>query len=773
MDPVVDIPGLWPLWQNAAAGEPAIRIAIIDGPVDFAHPSLRAARLLPDAAMPADRLTVRSEHGTHVASVIIGSPDGPVLGIAPNCTATAYPIYRENDAGRLEPTSQAAVALAINRALDDGADIINISSGEQTATGQAHRILADAVGRCAKLGKLIVAAAGNDGCRCLHVPAALDSVLAVGACDLNGAPLPFSNFGDSYLENGILAPGKDVKGASVQQSVTLRSGTSFATPIVTGVCALLLSLLRRRGGDANPRAVRAALLASADPCSETTPVNGVRCLAGRLNVQAAVAALLGGVEAAASEPASDESDRRTSRPTFSSHFHREHASASRSPLPSPLPREATMGELPLRATDAAAVVPATVNNAIAASAGINPSEAAAAETSAPGVEPSAAGSSALPAGVAPSASAVPVASSIAPGVVAQNAAPPASSAHGSSQATAGLRPSAGDCQCGGIRPSQALGTQLAFPIGRLYYDFGLEARLDYFVQAIASWRDTLSGRGDPEFGTDRPRAGDAAAPYNPEIMARYLLDMAPGEERPASSNGNFRDADAIIWTLTIDTTPIYAIKPVDVFGLPFYAQLATNLWFQEVSHKPPRDVAKLASPAEAAVKSVDDWPPKGSIARVSLAGWAEGATTRLLNGTVVPRLTTDWRGFYAWNVYDLLGADSGHWPAGAQGFLQRIYNEFRNVGLSPQDRALNYSAMNAFNTKRIFTEIASQGKRLDTVEVDRSVICRPNSDCWDVTYRFFDPLQVLTQARMVYQYTIDVSDVVPVAVGPLRRWEVY
>lgn len=767
MDPVTDIPGLLPVREDASAGDPEIRIAIIDGPVDFTHPSLRTARLLPDAAMPTDRAAVRSEHGTHVASVIMGSPDGSVLGIAPNCTATVYPIYRENDVGGLEPTSQAAVALAINRALDNGADIINISSGEQTPTGQAHRILADAVERCAKLGKLIVAAAGNDGCRCLHVPAALDSVLAVGACDLDGEPLPFSNFGDLYLENGILAPGKDVKGASVQQSVTLRSGTSFATPIVTGVCALLLALQRQRGGDCNPRAVRAALLSSADPCDESTPVNGLRCLAGRLNVPAAVAALLGGVDVTASGPAPDEADQQSSARTFVAQFHRERASPSRSPLPPPLPREATMGELPLRAAETAAVVPAAVSNAIATSAGITPSEAVATDMSAAtAVESSAAGDGGRPTGVVPSASGAPA----APSIAAPNAA---AALLGASQGGAGLRPSAGDCQCGGIRPSQAVGMQLAFPIGRLYYDFGLEARLDYFVQAIASWRDRLTGRGDPEFGTDRPRAGDTAAPYNPEIMARYLLDMAPGEERSGSSNGNFRDADAITWTLTIDTTPIYAIKPIDVFGLPFYAQLATNLWFQEVSHKPPKDVAKLASPVETAVRSVDDWPPKGSIARVSLAGWADGATTRLLNGTVVPRLTTDWRGFYAWNVYDLLGIDPAHWPAGAQGFLQRIYNEFRNVGLSPQDRALNYSAMNAFNTKRIFTEIASQGKRLDTVEVDRSVICRPNSDCWDVTYRFFDPLQVLTQARIVFQYTIDVSDIVPVAVGPLRRWEVY
>ncbi len=103
----------------------------------------------------------------------------------------------------------------------------------------------------------------------------------------------------------------------------------------------------------------------------------------------------------------------------------------------------------------------------------------------------------------------------------------------------------------------------------------------------------------------------------------------------------------------------------------------------------------------------------------------------------------------------------------------RVTLEFRNVGISAQDRSLNYSAMNAYNTKRIFAGMAKDQMRLDTVAVDRSTICRPDSDCWDVTYRFFNPTQVLTTARKVWQYTIDVSDVVPVPVGVLRHWEVY
>lgn len=121
----------------------------------------------------------------------------------------------------------------------------------------------------------------------------------------------------------------------------------------------------------------------------------------------------------------------------------------------------------------------------------------------------------------------------------------------------------------------------------------------------------------------------------------------------------------------------------------------------------------------------------------------------------------------------MLGPDDAQWPAGAEDFLDRIYNEFRNTGVSPQDRALNYSAMNALNTNQIFKAEVGNQRRLDTVEVDKSTICRPDSICYDVTYRFFDPIAVLTKARQVYQYTIDVSDVVPVPVGQVRRWAVY
>ena len=252
------------------------------------------------------------------------------------------------------------------------------------------------------------------------------------------------------------------------------------------------------------------------------------------------------------------------------------------------------------------------------------------------------------------------------------------------------------------------------------------------------------------------------------------LVLYPGEDRSPGGDTNFPDSNAVFWTVTIDATPIYAIDPSSVFGWAIYATLIQMLWLLEVADKPPSETTAYVSAAQVDADEGEpgDFPPKGGVARVSQAGHIVGST-RLLNGTVVPTLMPVWRGLYAWNLYDLLGPKAEDWPVGAQGFLERIYNEFRNVGISPQDRALNYSAMNAYNTKKIFADMVNEKMALDTVNVDRSTICRPDSDCWDVTYRFFDPSSVLTKARNVYQYTIDVSDVVPVPVGTLRTWQVY
>ena len=59
---------------------------------------------------------------------------------------------------------------------------------------------------------------------------------------------------------------------------------------------------------------------------------------------------------------------------------------------------------------------------------------------------------------------------------------------------------------------------------------------------------------------------------------------------------------------------------------------------------------------------------------------------------------------------------------------------------------------------------------LYTIEVERSPICRPDSDCWHVKLFFFFPARQVQTVRKIYRFAVDVSDVVPVTVGPVISW---
>ena len=102
-------------------------------------------------------------------------------------------------------------------------------------------------------------------------------------------------------------------------------------------------------------------------------------------------------------------------------------------------------------------------------------------------------------------------------------------------------------------------------------------------------------------------------------------------------------------------------------------------------------------------------------------------------------------------------------------FLDRIYFELRNSGRTPQERALNYAGTNLVSFKQILGMLHSR-RTLDALRVERSTVCRPSSDCWDISVSFFDPEQPMQTVRTIYRYTVDVSEVMPVTVGDIRSW---
>nr|MBA3446193.1 S8 family serine peptidase [Pseudaminobacter sp.] len=260
-------------------GDERICIAILDGPVDLTHPCFAGARLTQLATLAEGSGGGRAlAHGTHVASVIFGQPGSPVRGIAPGCRGLLAPIF--SDRGETLTCSQLDLARAILLAVDNGAHIMNISGGEISEAEEADNFLGDALSKCEAAGVLVVAATGNDGCDCVHVPAAFPTVLAVGAADRHGAPLPFSNWGAAYRANGILAPGEAIEGAAPGGGTVKRTGSSFATPIVSGFAGRMLAEQLARGEQPEPLKVRQALIGRAAPCE---PRDQERCLAGQLN----------------------------------------------------------------------------------------------------------------------------------------------------------------------------------------------------------------------------------------------------------------------------------------------------------------------------------------------------------------------------------------------------------------------------------------------------------------------------------------------------------
>ena len=284
------IPGLQAL-HKLTQGSPEITVAILDGVVDTQHPCFQGAKLtrLPTLVLHGATSGQMSTHGTHIASLIFGQPNTEIEGIAPQCHGLLVPVFSD-DRRRL---SQLDLARAIEQAAENGAHIISISGGALTDMGEAEDWLERAIEMCSQRNILVVAAAGNDGCECLHVPAALPAVLAVGAVDARGHPLDFSNWGETYQNQGILAPGENILGAKPGGGTIQMSGTSFAAPIVAGVAALLLSLQVQRGETPNPHAVREALLKSAVPCPLTNSENEPKCLAGLLNISGAIKHLTG------------------------------------------------------------------------------------------------------------------------------------------------------------------------------------------------------------------------------------------------------------------------------------------------------------------------------------------------------------------------------------------------------------------------------------------------------------------------------------------------
>ena len=164
----------------------------------------------------------------------------------------------------------------------------------------------------------------------------------------------------------------------------------------------------------------------------------------------------------------------------------------------------------------------------------------------------------------------------------------------------------------------------------------------------------------------------------------------------------------------------------------------------------------------------------------------------LLSGQSVPVISPYLPGLSNWSssalVKDILGSrpsqsgsEQNIYDAKAKtitGYLQRMYYSLLNLGITPQDRAKNFSATNLVPMHQMVTDLntgeTSENRNItiDTITVEKSTISPPNTDCWDVKIILFDPSN-LAQARKVMLFTIDVSYVMPVSIDVVRSWPIY
>ena len=210
------------------------RVAILDTGVDGNHEDIE--EIFEDSPGKTDK----HGHGTHCAG-IAGAATNNALGIASLnwdgafVEVTGYRALGDTGMGTLEQIAQAIID-----ATNDGADVLSMSLGGFSLT--PPKVVVDAVKYALKHNVIVVAAAGNSNQDARnHMPSNIDGVIAVAAVDAQGRKASFSNTNTS-LKQPIAAPGVDVLSLVPGNEYAPKSGTSMATPVVSGLLGVMRAL---------------------------------------------------------------------------------------------------------------------------------------------------------------------------------------------------------------------------------------------------------------------------------------------------------------------------------------------------------------------------------------------------------------------------------------------------------------------------------------------------------------------------------------------------
>ncbi len=319
---------------------------------------------------------------------------------------------------------------------------------------------------------------------------------------------------------------------------------------------------------------------------------------------------------------------------------------------------------------------------------------------------------------------------------------------------------------GPVDPAPHTGGVPVYAVGRIGVDFGSEARRDAFRLQMSTGPDAPSP--DPE---------------DPRQLHDHLV------RTPWASN-------KLIWTLAVDSTdgtdstPLYALEAEPTVGLEWPGADA-----------PPVHPVHRALHDALLGRSLPAGDPD-RVTRLSVPGRLTERSARLFSGQVVPVVEVSTVGLVRWADARLTAAaldaversasarhgralDREQAGAHVRALLDKVYFQFRNPGRSAAERALNHAGTAAFcSGDRLGEALLPDGpsaggpppdgsgerlRTLDSITVARSPYCRAGSDCQDVLVRFLDPVDG-GRGAVTHVYTIDVSDTLPVSLGPVRRF---
>lgn len=266
-------------WAAGYKGE-GVKVAVIDTGLDQNHEDLRENALsgknFADGADGTEQTTDNHSHGTHVAGIIAADEnDKGGIGIAPEANVRGYTVFNRNS--RCETSW---IMSAINAAVLDGNDIINMSLGSPNYHGGYEEVITKAYEK----GVAIFASAGNDDSDGNNFPAAYASTISVGAIDENSARASFSNYGKTVT---LSFPGVGIYSTVPSNGYDYMSGTSQASPAAAGTAAVILSARKdifSKSGKSRVDALLSAMKSSTTKCVNSGMGAGTTYLPGVLKL---------------------------------------------------------------------------------------------------------------------------------------------------------------------------------------------------------------------------------------------------------------------------------------------------------------------------------------------------------------------------------------------------------------------------------------------------------------------------------------------------------